>query len=682
MRNAPNYSNIINEIDELNNEYQNKIKNFIHFTLRQQNHIINHLNFHQNSFITFLNRKTNKKDVAQVYLNKYNDLIQNHPELKNNPNFHRELMNDIVIINAQLWNVIQLKKTEDVEKLESFQNDGYKEKEINCFYKYLSNIFLNEANKYLKSINVIKQYYLYSDSTNNEDFIIDYKTIILNNIDENGNIIYKINTLFTNSLIMIIKQDEKIKKLFDDYKNNLFNINTNNPNFVKGISKKSNNSHHSGKTSKSKMKKKGKNTNLLNNTFNIIEEEFKNQIKNEKNKLKYRLLLLKFFSIKYVKNIYKVFDDTYINLDEFIVDSVKKQNFVLNEFIEYLKSSLHRYLNYITSSDFEFDSFDIYNKYKLKIEDYFINIKEEDDKKLEIKKYFYNINDLYSLYLLTKEYSSESINYLVKTNIVKEILIKKYFIENPSNLNNKAISVKIRELNFENYHFFFSLFEEYDGKYVNINELFTTLILIGSNTISNEKWKELVKENILKEEDFMKINFWFENDIYLNKCIDEDEENIIKERGEEFTKVQLIKEIIFKINEDEGKIDMRKLERMFKIINGEEKKEKEEKEKKEENEEIKKEENEEIKKEDNEEIKKEDNEEIKNDEEDKKDILDYEKNKNEKIENDIIKEDEEEESSSSNEEEEGFPHIKIQKSKMSDNKLLIFNLVFNIHNNP
>ena len=65
---------------------------------------------------------------------------------------------------------------------------------------------------------------------------------------------------------------------------------------------------------------------------------------------------------------------------------------------------------------------------------------------------------------------------------------------------------------------------------------------------------------------------------------------------------------------------------------------------------------------------------MKNDEENKKD---------KKIENDIIKEDEEEESSSSNEEEEeGFPHIKIQKSKMSDNKLLIFNLVFNIHNNP
>jgi hypothetical protein len=239
------------------------------------------------------------------------------------------------------------------------------------------------------------------------------------------------------------------------------------------------------------------------------------------------LLLLKFFSIKYVKNIYKVFDDTYINLDEFIVDSVKKQNFVLNEFIEYLKSSLNRYLNYITSSDFEFDSFDIYNKYKLKIEDYFINIKEEDDKKLEIKKYFYNINDLYSLYLLTKEYSSESINYLVKTNIVKEILIKKYFIENPSNLNNKAISVKIRELNFENYHFFFSLFEEYDGKYVNINELFTTLILIGSYSITNEKWKELFSENILNKDSFMKIKFWFENDNYLNKCINQEEENII-----------------------------------------------------------------------------------------------------------------------------------------------------------
>ena len=179
MRTGPNYEMIVSEIDELNYEYQNCIKNFMYFISRQKIHIINHLNSHQNSFITFLNRSTNKKELAQVYLNKYNTLIQNYPNLKNNLTVSRELMNDITIINAQLWNCIQLKKTEDVEKLESFQNDGYKEKEINSFYKFIENVFLIEAKKYLFNINVIKQYYLYSSHPDeSKDFFVDFKQVI------------------------------------------------------------------------------------------------------------------------------------------------------------------------------------------------------------------------------------------------------------------------------------------------------------------------------------------------------------------------------------------------------------------------------------------------------------------------------------------------------------------------
>jgi hypothetical protein len=492
----------------------------MHFISRQKEHIINHLNSHQNSFITFLNRPTNKKELAQVYLNKYNTLLQNYPNLKNNLTVSRELMNDITIINAQLWNCIQLKKTEDVEKLESFQNDGYKEKEINSFYKYIENVFIIESKKYLFDVNVVKQYYLYSSNPDeSKDFFVDYKNIISGNIKEDGNIMYKINALFKNCLILIIKQDEKINKVIEEYKNQLKINPQSNQSQSQVRTTKRLNSGHSQRSTRSKARKKAKNTNLLNNTFNIIEEEFKNQIKNEKSKFKYRIILLKYFSIQYVKKIYKVFDDVYYNLDEFIIDSVKKQNRILNQFIDYLKNYLNKFLNYITSSDFEFDSFDIYNKYKLHIEDYFTNIKEEEDKKIELKKYNFSIIDLYSLYNLIKEYSSESIHYYVKTNIVKEMLIKQYFIENPSNKNNKAISEKIRELNYENYHYFIDLFEEFDGKFININELFTTLILIGSNTITNDKWKELITENILHKEDFMKIEFWFENDVYLNNII-------------------------------------------------------------------------------------------------------------------------------------------------------------------
>ena len=503
----------------------------------------------------------------------------------------------------------------------------------------------------------------------------------------------KINSLFTNSLILIIKQDEKINQIIEEYKNFMkinpqANIGQGQVRTLKRL-----NSGHSTRSSRSRARKKGKTTNFLNNTFNIIEEEFKNQIKSEKNKFKYRTILLKYFGYKYVQNIFKVFDDTYIVLDEWIIDSVKKQNVVLNEFIEYLKSTLTRFVNYITLSDFEFDSFDIYEKYKLKIEDYFNYNKEEEDEKIEMKKFNYSSVDLYKLYHAIKEYSSDSVDYLAKTNLVKEILIKKYFLDTPSNIENKAINQKIKELTYENYDYFFNLFEEHEGKYININELFTTLFIIGSNTINNDKWKEIVTENILNKEDFMKINFGFENDIYLSKSINEEEEKQINEKGEDYTKADFVKEIIFDINQIEGKIDMRKLEKLFKIINGEIIKEK----KDHDNLSYKSFEDVDFNHSEGKEhisLNKDDFHDFEHhhfdlkdnlndgNQKDKNEINENEENENNNINNNlinnIIREDDEDEYNEEEEEEnEGEKKIKkIQKVKLSENKSLIFNLVF------
>ena len=703
MRTGPNYEMIVNEIDELNYEYNYTIKNFMYFISRQKIHIINHLNNHQNSFISFLNRTTNKKELAQVYLNKYNTLIQNYPNLKHNLIVSRELYDDITIVNAQLWNAIQLKKTEDVEKLETFQNDGYKEKEINSFYQFIETLFFNEAKKYLSIVNIIKQYYLYSSHQDEPlDFFVDYKKIIKGDIKEEMDITTKINSLFKNSLIVIIKQDEKINKIIEEYKN-FMKINPQSGQGQGQIrSLKRLNSGHSTRSSRSRARKKGK-TNFLNNTFNIIEEEFKNQIKSEKNKFKYRTILLKYFSHKYVKNIFKVFDDTYVVLDEWIIDSVRKQNVVLNKFIEYLKSALTRFVNNVTLSDFEFDSFDIYEKYKLKIEDYFNYNKEEEDEKIEMKKFNYSIIDLYNLYHTIKEYSSDSVDYLAKTNIVKEILIKKYFLDTPLNKNNKAINQKIKELTYENYDYFFNLFEEYEGKYININELFTTLFIIGSNTINSDKWNEIVTENILNKEDFMKINFGFENDIYLSKPINDEEEKKINEKinenGEDYTKADFVKEIIFDINQIEGKIDMRKLEKMFKIINGEIIKEK----KDHDNLSYKSFEDVDFNHSEGKEhisLNKDDfhdfehhnlkdnliNEINKNENNNDNDNnVDNENNINNNLNNNVIREDDEDEYNEEEEEEENESEKKtgkkIQKLKLSENKSLIFNLVFGFVNN-
>ena len=83
---------------------------------------------------------------------------------------------------------------------------------------------------------------------------------------------------------------------------------------------------------------------------------------------------------------------------------------------------------------------------------------------------------------------------------------------------------------------FIRIFLVYENKYININTLFTTLLIIGSELISSEKFYEQInsyipekKKNkthlLLTLEEFMKINFWFENDHYLNEISDINEEN-------------------------------------------------------------------------------------------------------------------------------------------------------------
>ena len=86
---------------------------------------------------------------------------------------------------------------------------------------------------------------------------------------------------------------------------------------------------------------------------------------------------------------------------------------------------------------------------------------------------------------------------------------------------------------------FIQIFSVYENKYININTLFTTLLIIGSELISskefytqiNEYLPEEIKNNsphiLLSLSDFIKINFWFESDQYLNELSDTSEQNFI-----------------------------------------------------------------------------------------------------------------------------------------------------------
>ena len=405
--------------------------------------------------------------------------------------------------------------------------------------------------------------------------------------------------LFMNALKIIIAQDILMKQYKEKIKihNSQDNVKT------KISTNKLNSSIISSTSKKGRMKNKA-----------LFDEEFSNQIKIEKDKFKYRLMFLKYFIIKYFKIIIECFNTTYNTMDDWIIISVRKQNESLNNFVNYLRKILNKNKNNkkIDLDDFEFDNFDVYRKHKVDISSILDKMKlttyissnkplanKEEKTQLILSnindmsysdKFVYNINDLIQIYNYLKSFGIEGCEYLIKYETVKEILIHKFFSKrkyvfqpnannnainsiNDDKSNNKIISednngipLAIKFLSNVNYINCLENFSEYQNNYININDLFICLILLGSEIINSEKFLESIKEKTnngtklyLTKEEFLDLNLWFDEDKYLNSFADIKEEKFYNDEKNNENKIKKIKSSIYDIYEEEGKICLNKI---------------------------------------------------------------------------------------------------------------------------
>ena len=700
LKNELNFSNeIINEFDEFQLIYQTKLKNFNHFLLCQEKNVLSYLKSVQNNFISYLNRKTNKLEIANIYIQKYNDLIANHPEFKNNQITNEQLSEDIKDVSKSIWINIQNKKVKDIKYLGDIKSLGKKEKECDKFFEYISSLFELEVEKYLLTIETIIKFYLsklgllnniygifdetqkmnkrnkYLLKVNHKNYI--FQNIILEhklrkpknsseieekkeaieeenndkkeeNLNENINendksnknknqsVEDKINILFMNSLKIIIRQDELSQNFIDKIKNSIKHEKekTTNKNIVSKLasseenSRKLNNSISSRSTTKRKIKKTGSKD--FQNDIILNYEELKNQIIKEKRKLKYRLMFLKNYALKYTKVIKNCFDELFKTLDDLIILSVKLQNNSLNIFTNYLKKEMKYFNKKLGADNFEFDTFDNFKNHKLNVTNLYKNYKklflfntdkiktiENNEIKLNeyikeeemnyIQLYVYNLKDLMNIYNNLKLFGADTCNFFVKYEIVNQILIMNYFnnkkyekFENQNSedefdnivLNeatdeeNNGICNKILFASNLNYNKFLNHFGESNNNFININELFTSLLLLGSELINADKFLDLTKEYIpenkreetnifLTKEEFMNLPLWFDDDEYLNALKDsnekdkyndiigeknlEQEENKENSQEKKSLKINAIKEAIFDINSENNILELNKI---------------------------------------------------------------------------------------------------------------------------
>jgi hypothetical protein len=100
-----------------------------------------------------------------------------------------------------------------------------------------------------------------------------------------------------------------------------------------------------------------------------------------------------------------------------------------------------------------------------------------------------------------------------------------------------GVCKRMKFYSYEKIDRFIKIFSVYDNKYININELFTTLMIIGSELIDSEKFEKLINEYVPEEkrnkpkiilslDEYMKVPLWFEEDKYLNELSDLSEEKI------------------------------------------------------------------------------------------------------------------------------------------------------------
>ena len=363
---------------------------------------------------------------------------------------------------------------------------------------------------------------------------------------------------------------KNIKKGTHNMSMSIYNTNNNNNSVITSKSK----------SSKFKKKRRSVGNKLISKLEELtLEESLDYNLTQEKNNIKYRLMFLYCFIKRYIKLINECFSTVYNNMDDWIIMNLETQNNKLNEFITYLKRALDKNFETITMEGREFDYNEKYIKNKKYILPLYKTLYPDEILNLNIKfslgdnfannliklnnlnlvqQYVYNLNDLNELYNSIKEYGIQTCDYFVKYEIVKNIFINKVinekekeyslFYEN-NNKNTRAknteekifngVCKRMKFYSCEKIDKFIQIFSVYENKYININSLFTTLLIIGSELISSQEFYSQINQYIPEElknnnhillslSQFMKINFWFENDQYLNELSDLTEQSFFQ----------------------------------------------------------------------------------------------------------------------------------------------------------
>ena len=525
---------LLKKINENKENFEREFKKIFYYLNRKQDFIINSLNNFQDTFMKYITRPSNKKDLINEHKKYHNNIVVNQiPSYKKVPDLKAKIMENLHIyvdkLNDRIWEIIEKRKNESINELDKIRFSGWMENEMEKFYIMFEKMMFLEVKRFLENLKIFREFYSVLESKISPlEVAIPYEEIVFSDL-ENFKLENEIYIKKRDFKLKDTKTDEKgflgshyftpikyssLKKpKFNDEMENEFNENEEMENEVKLLSSLAFCSNEYNQISSQGTARYPKIDKIFKNCIRILfkidelnpvqiekknisdqvtrkvthsklrkqathqfgdmnyqytetwEEEYRNSIKAEKTKYRFKITRLRHWAIKTLFMIRSVSEQVFSNLDEWIIKGVLAENNAMNFVIGLCRQGIENETS--LRFDEELDYFNIFEKVDIVnlINDYMnvvpssIQVVNNESTKI------FSINELKNiiqeLRLLEVQpnfiYSSDFIDFYVK---------KLAFNLTPTEAKVLSLmqgipqSMKSQTISFENYNFFCGIISE------------------------------------------------------------------------------------------------------------------------------------------------------------------------------------------------------------------------------
>ena len=559
------------------NLFQNYVcecKSIFKFLRVQRDSISVNYNLICQKFIEFLKRPSKKQILLLDYQMKYNKFLDDYPDLKDDPQVKEEHHQEVDDLNDKIYEIIETRKNEAVEERKKIMTSGWIENEMEKFYMALERLFQNEIDKFIGSLQIMRDYYHNLDNRPLIELPFSTIDIIKEEIDQTPIEEFNTENEDNNTNQENNKENKENNNTESDVKETLEQyIEKNLPKSYPRVEKLYKNSlkiqfqyeealreaerlkleKEKEENKKNAAPAKGKKGNEKNkdNAEEVAKEEvyphseeLKQAMSNEKAKFKYKLTLLKYWGILCLKNFRRLSLTVYNKLEDWIILAIKAENEALNELTIMLKENIESESK--IKYELALDTFDVI--VNMDVQNYI----ELPPKPLPAKEVIdHNKFNIVQLKILMEELQTYLVENTssIRSSTFISIFLKKYISSKNDNDVYYGIPNMLKNLSFYNYFKFIKKLDPENTDLISLKQIGTFFALLSNVIPTKEEINEIKEQGkklsgddypLVTMSQFTQIEFWF----------DENEKSPTLKNHEDYHRELKLKEILFDINKN------------------------------------------------------------------------------------------------------------------------------------